>query len=275
MRKIVSFDYEKSIWGKADASLNWSNPTNIRLRRLLKALVKEKSGSRVLEVGCGAGSFIKALKSARPELECFGTDISSEAIGQAKSMKDGVNYRQCTESALPYEEDEFDVVFFFDVLEHVSWPENFLIEIKRVLKRSGKIFVFVPCEKDFLSAWNILDKFGLKNDLTKIFAGHINIFTRKDVEKVLDKVGFYIIDKSYSEHFFGQIIGLIAFYGMQRMQKISGEHLNNEKYFRELSVRKGAFFKFFKYTVNSLVTLESILLSRLPSPNYFIRAVKK
>lgn len=271
----MSFDYEKSIWGASKAKLGWSEPTDTRLRRLLKAFNNLNAASRVLEVGCGAGSFIRALKTQRPELNCFGTDISREAISRAQSQDNSVVYNVCSDNSLPYEDGFFDGIFLIDVLEHVSWPENLLLEINRVLKTGGTLFIFVPCEGDFLSFWNLLNIFGLKQNVTKIFAGHVNNFSRSDISRLMNVSGFLITRKSYAEHLFGQVVGIASFFAMRNKQKKSGGKFNNEEFFAEFSAGRGELFSLFKRAINGLVVLESKLFSWLPSPNVFIKAVKK
>jgi SAM-dependent methyltransferase len=45
---------------------------------------------------------------------------------------------------LPFEDDHFDAIFFCHVLEHLHYPMATLVEIKRVLKPGGKIYVEGP-----------------------------------------------------------------------------------------------------------------------------------
>ena len=87
----MPFDYEQSIWGRGTASLKWSDPMNIRLSRCLDSIKKLPEGTKILEIGCGAGAFIRAIKKLHPEWECFGADLSREAISAAVSAVDGVS----------------------------------------------------------------------------------------------------------------------------------------------------------------------------------------
>ncbi len=151
----MAFNYEQSIWGRGEAGKRWSDPTSIRLRRALKALGHLPKHAKVLEVGCGAGQFIRAIHRFRPDLESFGCDISQAAIALAKKSADGVDYAVSTD-ALPYVDGAFDAVLIFDVLEHVAHPGLLLGEVGRVLKRGGLFFAFVPCEGDWLSLWHLL-----------------------------------------------------------------------------------------------------------------------
>lgn len=273
----MSFDYEQSIWGRGEASGRWSDPAAFRLRQALRVVDEAgkagearnaKEAGKVLEVGCGAGQFIRAIKKLRPELDCFGADISREAIAIAKNRNDGVSYSLSEAESLPYPDNFFDAVLIFDVLEHVENPAQILREVRRVLKPGGIFYAFVPCEGDATSLWHLLDRLHLKNDLTKKYAGHIQYFSRAHFFKLLSDSGFTIQRARYSEHFFGQLLGIVAFHLMDRAaRKNKLTQLNNESFFTDGSSKN---WRWLKSLINSIIFLESVCFSRLPSPNIHI-----
>lgn len=272
----MSFNYEQSIWGRGEADLSWFNPAAFRLRQALLAQQKLSTGAKVLEVGCGAGQFIRAIKRLRPELSCFGCDISAAAIAEAQRCAGGVEYAASEPSHLPYGDETFDAVLVFDVLEHAANPAGLLAAIRRVLKAGGVFYCFVPCEGDWLSLWRWLDKIGLKKGLTKKYAGHVNYFSRRQILNIFRAHDFSIARLCHSEHLIGQFLGLVAFWLMHREARASGiESLNNEEYFIKADGRSGAAWQFIRKIINFLVYLESKALCRLPSPNLHIVALKQ
>lgn len=271
----MNFDYNKSIWGRNTATLKYSDSASIRLKRVLKIVANLPSGSKILEVGCGGGAFIRAISILRPDLLCFGCDISSSAIKQAQNVTKSINYTVCGEKTLPYNDNIFDVVLIIDVLEHVLEPENLLKEIYRILKPGALFFSFVPCENDWTSFWKYLDMFGLKNDVTKKHAGHINYFSRKDLFDLYGRMKFNFIKISYSEHFLGQILGILSFVSMERFAKKNNlSQVNNEIFFEAIKSKKKGWRNFFRALINSIIYLESSLFCLFPSPNVFIIANK-
>jgi len=259
----MAYDYEKSIWGDGMATLNWGDPTAFRLKISLESLPEN---GKILEIGCGAGQFIRAIKKNRPNLDCYGFDISQKAIEKAKMYNDGVVYS----SKLEVHNFQFDSVLIYDVLEHVKNPGDLIKTVQRILVPGGKFYLFVPCERDWTSLWNLLDKVGWKNDLTNKYAGHINFFNRRDILKLTDKYNFKIVSKKYSEHFFGQIVGVVAFFLMDKCAKKNKiMQINNESYFK--NIKAG----WFKHIINTLIYLESVMFSFIPSPNFHIICKKQ
>lgn len=111
--------------------------------RFSHILPNKRTGEKVLDFGCGSGSYSPCLNS-RFDLY-YGIDTSSKAIELAKI------YFKSTQNAfllieedvlLAFDSDTFDCVLSITVLQHQHPPRrNFYVnEIKRVLK-SGGIYV--------------------------------------------------------------------------------------------------------------------------------------
>lgn len=272
----MSFDYEKLIWGEDTARLSPVHPTTFRLRQGLEAVADLSPQSKVLEVGCGAGQFIRAIKNLRPDLSCYGSDISCTALEKARAQTDGVHYDESDAAKLPYADNFFDGVLVFDVLEHVSDPEKMISEIKRILKPGGKFYAFIPCEGDWLSFWWWLRKFSTFSKLTEKYAGHINRWSRAVWQEKFKQIGLEIFKQKYSEHFFGQLLGVVTFWLMdKKAQRTNDPNMNNEKFFQNQSGRKNIFLRIIKNFVNGLIFSESIILQKLPSPNWHVFLRKK
>jgi ubiquinone/menaquinone biosynthesis C-methylase UbiE len=265
INNMTDFDYEKSIWGKNMVGLSWADPASWRLRQSLKAFAQINSG-KILEVGCGAGQFIRAIKNIKPKVKAHGSDISLEAIKSAKEISSDVIYQVSEKNNLPYPDNYFDGVVVFDVLEHVKNPEKILSEIRRVLRPEGIFYCFTPCEGGWTSLWNLLDKLNLKKELTKKFAGHINYFSRKSLNELYKKSGFKILQQNFSEHFIGQIIGVASFVLMNRLAKKKNiTQMNNEMFFHELNQKTG--MGIIKKIINWVINFESFIWQKIPSPN--------
>lgn len=98
---------------------------------------------KFLDAGVGLGRVLESLPSA---FDKFGTDVSSELLERA--VKKGFHVCKAQLEALPYRDSAFDAVLCTDVLEHVVNLHKACLELKRVLRPGGILFVRVPFEED-------------------------------------------------------------------------------------------------------------------------------
>ena len=103
---------------------------------------------RVLDVGCGGGSFIAMMLKRAPETQFYGVDYSLVSVKKSLSfnrgaVRDGqVKIVQGSVSALPFEPDFFDLVTASETIYFWPDPANDVREVARVLKPGG---VFAVC----------------------------------------------------------------------------------------------------------------------------------
>jgi len=265
------FDYEQNLWGKEEAIRSLFSPTYFRLKKALKILKNALPGENILDFGCGVGRFARAFKNHRPDLQIYGCDISGEAIERAKKTNDGVLYEKTEINRhTDYPDLFFNNIFVFDVLEHVEDPREVLLDLKRILKNDGILFLQVPCERDWLSLWYWLDKVGLKKDLTRKFAGHVNFWSRKELKKLVLEVGFQIEKRYYVDHLLGQKAGILAFYlTAYQAHKRNLPVYNNETCMSELKERRGMGWSVLGKAANLFINLEDLLWQKVPSGNIF------
>lgn len=91
---------------------------------------------KILEIGCGPGALAEALHRWYPEAQITAVDRDSSFIGFAKENISGVEFLEGDATALPFEDDTFDVTISNTVQEHVE-PAAFWGEQLRVLKPGG------------------------------------------------------------------------------------------------------------------------------------------
>ncbi|MBM3157702.1 MAG: methyltransferase domain-containing protein [Chloroflexi bacterium] len=103
-----------------------------------------RKDSRVLEVGCGHGWFLRWLNN-RYHAQGIGVDISPAAVNLA-AVNDwaGNEYYAAEATQLPFETASFDLVCALDVIEHLTHEQkrNALREMVRVLKPGGNVLLY-------------------------------------------------------------------------------------------------------------------------------------
>lgn len=101
------------------------------------------SGLRVLDIGCGTGTFTVSVKKEYPKIEVIGLDPDPKALARAKQKaKEGkavVQFDQGFSDELPFSGNSFDRVFSSFMFHHLP-PDvkvRTLSEVIRVLKPGG------------------------------------------------------------------------------------------------------------------------------------------
>lgn len=111
----------------------------------------------LLDIGCGTGNFLAAAKAAGysvtgTELDRNAAQFAKEKLGLPKVL--GLTI---SEFAGKYPSEKFDVVTFFEVLEHQANPLEFLHGVKACLRSRGYIALSVPNRERWLTGPDVLD----------------------------------------------------------------------------------------------------------------------
>ncbi|WP_216909291.1 class I SAM-dependent methyltransferase [Nocardia noduli] len=111
-------------------------------------------GTRVIDVGCGAGrhSFEAYRRGAdivafdQDAEELSGVDLMLRAMAEAEEVPAGAAARTvCGDAlALPFADGEFDCVIASEILEHIPEDDAAIAELIRVLRPGGTLVVTVP-----------------------------------------------------------------------------------------------------------------------------------
>jgi SAM-dependent methyltransferase len=121
-----------------------------RFARALGALERlpRDARVRVLDAGCGDGSFTQAVARRRPEWEVVGLDVNEELLERARlraaaSGIENVTFRHADLTA-ELGDAEFDGVAAIQCLEEIEADELALFSIVRALKPGGLFVAQVP-----------------------------------------------------------------------------------------------------------------------------------
>ncbi|MBC7350344.1 MAG: class I SAM-dependent methyltransferase [Candidatus Aminicenantes bacterium] len=117
-----------------------------RPRRIILEEVEIKPGDRVLDFGCGPGSYLLLLvEMVGPHGKIYALDINPLAIrmvqglAERKQLKNISTIHSDGPTGLP--DDYLDVVLLFDVFHHLEQPQAVLRELHRILRPGGILSV--------------------------------------------------------------------------------------------------------------------------------------
>lgn len=143
--------YRKIFYDKYLSSVNVSEDEmethfsqNIILQDKIVENLPENIDSRIIDLGCGYGTFLNALKS-RGYKNLYGIEIGEEqknflnSKGLKVFQKDIINF-------LKEENEKYDFISLFDVLEHFTKNEiaEIIPMLKNKLNSQGKLIIRVP-----------------------------------------------------------------------------------------------------------------------------------
>lgn len=102
-----------------------------------------EGGNRLLEVGCGVGTFMMAARARGWDVE--GIDLSETAVQASREIHQ-IPVRVGSFFDLEFEPRAYDAIVTWEVLEHLIEPRAFLSRAKELLKPGGVLVFSVPNE---------------------------------------------------------------------------------------------------------------------------------
>jgi len=152
------------------------------LARGLMYLRGERIG-RLLEIGCGSGSFLAGMRDLGWEVE--GIDLDPVAIDGARRQY-GLEVRHGLFEDEEYPLERFDAVVMSHVIEHVYDPLALLAKCSRILRPGGRIVLLTPNIESlghsrFGASWVHLDP-----------PRHLHLFSLATLREMAERNGFGI-----------------------------------------------------------------------------------
>lgn len=112
---------------------------------------------KILEIGCGPGALAESLDRWYPNAEVSAMDRDSNFIEFAKKKASHIQFLEGDATALPFENESFDVTISNTVAEHIE-PSKFYGEQYRVLKENGVCLVLSARKGITISAPCIMEE---------------------------------------------------------------------------------------------------------------------
>jgi 2-polyprenyl-3-methyl-5-hydroxy-6-metoxy-1,4-benzoquinol methylase len=210
--------YDIGYYGSSTKKFNslieaWTIWSNNRLaKKILSAasvhVRRSEEPVRVLDIGCGRANLLKAFK--RNGCQCFGVERSD--FPEDPALQD-INIFKQDFLDVTLEENSFDIVVIWHVLEHLTDPASTLKKVGKILKPDGKLIVAVPNFGGLQS--RLFGKHWFHLDLPR----HTYHFTGKSINSLVSELGFVpckIKTWSFDQSVFGFIQSTINILGITK-----------------------------------------------------------
>lgn len=187
------------------------SPKNLLRDEVIKILKNQRiHAERYLDIGCGDGAFTAIIATMVNAKEVYGVDIDEECLKKLSNLIKGLkfNLEELAKDKLPFASKYFDFITAIEVIEHLSYCDYFLREVRRILMPGGYFLVTTPNLASWLNRLLLL--FGyqplytapskyyhvglhkvVKSSITN--HGHKNLYTLNALKHLLELYGFEII----------------------------------------------------------------------------------
>jgi 2-polyprenyl-3-methyl-5-hydroxy-6-metoxy-1,4-benzoquinol methylase len=166
---------------------------NVALSMILSEKERMDRGLKVLDVGCGNGTYSKMILDMGNEV--YGIDVRSERIRSAEQKGIKAIVGDLTKG-IPFSDGIFDLVYAAEVLEHIYDTDFFLCEVRRVLRDKGALVVTVPnvacLPNRFRLALGLYPKYVAPARRHWSVGEHIRAFTKGMLAELLERNSFKV-----------------------------------------------------------------------------------
>lgn len=189
-----------------------ANTGDMCLKRRAKLLISElnpQENDKILDAGCGDGYYLYLLSNLG-NFNLIGIDYLKKNIENAKKQvsKKGIKYYVGDILKMPFKKESFNKIILSEVLEHVEDDLKALLELKRVLRKGGYLYITVP-HLNYPFFWDPINWILQHLFKTHVKAGfwagvwnmHDRLYSTSELKRVVQKAGFKIEKTERLTHF--------------------------------------------------------------------------
>jgi len=114
-------------------------------------------GGELLDIGCGTGNFLAAARDAGYGVTGIELDRNAARFAKERLGLPRIFPLMIADFSELHAEEQFDVVTFFEVLEHQAAPVEFLQKVRACVRPGGAVALSVPNRERWLTGPDVLD----------------------------------------------------------------------------------------------------------------------
>jgi 2-polyprenyl-3-methyl-5-hydroxy-6-metoxy-1,4-benzoquinol methylase len=119
-----------------------------------------------------------------------GTDISSEAIRQARSRLEQAHVVDLDRDEVPFSPQSFDTLIYADILEHLKFPWTVVRAQRSLLRAGGRAFCSLPNVGHYRVVWQLLRQRWEYTTEGVFDYTHLRFFTRASLRAMFAGAGY-------------------------------------------------------------------------------------
>ncbi len=209
-KAISEFDYWAHSYDRSLLNLFLFGPSyKLMLHEVCKRAAKRENTFRILDIGCGTGTFLAQCMAASLNMEVIGLDMAYNMIRKAsyKAERISVNGSAMTfmvgdAERLPFESGYFDMVTCSNSFHHYPNQLQAVQEMRRVLKDKGELLI-VDGHRDDPIGYLIFDM------IVQTVEKHVHHCSRRRFIKLFKEAGF----RNVTQRMSGLCFPLLATFG--------------------------------------------------------------
>ena len=187
---------------------------NFLIVKLLDKYLKLNKNGKLLDIGCGAGHFIKSFSEQKKNWELYAHDLTN----LNKKIVDQYKVKKFYTGNVEKINKKFDLISLNHVVEHLIEPRKVLNHVNSILNDNGRLIIRLPNIKT------------VHNDLTVL--DHCSHFTKKSLENLLILSGFKV--EKFFNNFNKAELFVIAYKNKKKKVNISFSEISKKDIFNLL-----------------------------------------
>lgn len=154
---------------------------SINLNNKLELINKVSNGKNILDYGCGVGDFLEHLQKNGYDVLGMEPNDSARKIAQSK-----IGNEKVTSTELEHNDQKFDIITLWHVLEHIPNLNEIIGELKNHLTDNGVLIIAVPNHQSYDAKY--YGKYWAAYDVPR----HLWHFSDKSMSNLLSNFGMKI-----------------------------------------------------------------------------------
>jgi len=175
MQSSSAVDYD-SLWRGEWGGMQDLGPVHRHVAGMIVRAIRELRPQSIIDIGCGNGANLAAIRRAEPAIALHGLDISQEAIDVARARVPDATFEVLDVRSARAPERTYDLVLSSQVIEHV--PDD------------GR---FLELVRSYCGSYCFIGTMQGRMRGSEVRIGHLRNYTRPELAGKMESAGFEIV----------------------------------------------------------------------------------